>query len=275
MGEKIKLEDFEKFRIHLLENERSKNTIDAYYDNFKAFTKKYDEISKETMLDFKKWQLSLWKPKTVSLRRTCMNQYCKFIGHPEYMVKRIKIQRMTCVENVITVNEYKKLLDGLKADGNEKGYWMVQYLAKTGARASEFVRLTKTALDTGYCEMWTKGKIRRIYIPKDLIEESRAYFDGVKGEYLFRPKEECDRPYYSARGVAENLRRWAKRYGIRSEVMHPHSFRHLFAIEFLKKNSNIALLADLMGHSDVGTTAIYLRLSKEEQMKQFNEAMDW
>ena len=77
------------------------------------------------------------------------------------------------------------------------------------------------------------------------------------------------------RGVSENIRRWAGRYGIRKEVMHPHSFRHLYAVEFLKHNSNIALLADLMGHSSVSTTSIYLKLSREEQMRQFNEASDW
>lgn len=58
-------------------------------------------------------------------------------------------------------------------------------------------------------------------------------------------------------------------------MMHPHAFRHLFAIEFLKKNSNIALLADLMGHESVDTTAIYLRMSASEQAEQFNRAVDW
>jgi site-specific recombinase XerD len=79
----------------------------------------------------------------------------------------------------------------------------------------------------------------------------------------------------TSRGIDASIRRWAKKYGIRKEVAHPHSFRHLFAIEFLKKNSNIALLADLMGHSSVSTTSIYLKLSREEQMRQFNDASDW
>lgn len=77
------------------------------------------------------------------------------------------------------------------------------------------------------------------------------------------------------RNRRRSISRWAKKYGIRGEVAHPHSFRHLYAIEFLQHNSNIALLADLMGHSSVNTTSIYLKLSKEEQMRQFNEASDW
>lgn len=262
----------EEFRDYLMDLERSENTIDNYCRSVDIFFKKYGELSKENMLEFKRWQLEKWKPKTAHNRVVAMNQYCIFSGHPELCVKGIKIHGSSAVENVITVEEYYKLLNGLKSDGNEKGYWMIRYLAKTGARASEFVNLTKKSLDLGYCEMWTKGKIRRIYIPASLIEESRDFIAKQPSEYLF-----CGRggTKMTTRGLESNIKRWGKKYGVREEVAYPHSFRHLFAIEFLKQNSNIALLADLMGHSSVGTTAIYLKLSKEEQMRQLNEASNW
>ena len=267
MEEKIKA-----FRNYLIEEERSANTIDCYLKALKQFFEKYDDVTKENLLDFKRCQMEKWKPKTASNRITAMNMYCKFIGKPELKVKTIKIHQSSSVENVITVEEYNKLLDGLKKDGNKKGYWMVKFLAKTGARVSEFIRLDKTSLEKGYCEMWTKGKIRRIYIPKWLIEESQEYFSEVKGDFLFPSR---NGKQMSTRGVAENIKRWAMKYGVREEVAHPHSFRHLYAIEFLKQNPNISLLADLMGHSSVSTTSIYLKLSKEEQMRQFNEASNW
>lgn len=152
-----------EFRLYLMDQERSENTIDSYMDSIKIFFGKYAETNKENMLDFKKWQLERWKPKTVHNRIVAMNQFCIFINHPEYCVKAIKIHGSSSVENVITLDEYNLLLDGLKNDKNEKGYWMVKFLAKTGARVSEFVKLTKDCLENGYCEMWTKGKIRRIY----------------------------------------------------------------------------------------------------------------
>ena len=108
--------------------------------------------------------------------------------------------------------------------------------------------------------------------PKKLIEESLEYFRQQDSEYLFMNRN--GKPL-SSRGVSQLIKNWAKKYGIRKEVAHPHAFRHLYAIEFLKHNSNIALLADLMGHSDVNTTSIYLKLSTEEQMRQFNEASNW
>lgn len=264
----------EEFKQYLTNLERSENTIDVYTRTVNMFFKRYREVNRENMLDFKKQQLEKWKPATAFNRVVAMNQYCLFIGHSEYCVKGIKIHKKYSVENVITIGEYNMLLDGLRADNNERGYWMVKYLAKTGARVSEFIRLTKEALDMGYCEMWTKGKMRRIYIPQVLIEESRDYFSQVDGEFLF-PKKSGGQ--ITARGVSQDLQNWGKKYGIRKEVMHPHSFRHLFAIEFLKhdKHKDITLLADLMGHSSVETTAVYLKLSRDEQIVRFNEASNW
>ncbi len=173
------------FRMYLMDLERSPNTIDSYIRSAGIFFGRYDELNKGNMLDFKKWQLEKWKPKTAHNRIVAMNQFCIFMGHPEYCVKGIKIHGSSSVENVITLEEYYSLLGGLSNDGNEKGYWTVKFLAKTGARVSEFVRLTKDCLEKGYCEMWTKGKIRRIYVPQSLIGESREYFAGGRSGYLF------------------------------------------------------------------------------------------
>lgn len=137
---------------------------------------------------------------------------------------------------------------------------------------SELINMDKKCLNKGVCEIWTKGKIRRILIPDWLIEESKSYFEGVTGDYLFPSRYGGQ---MSTRGVATNINRWAKKYGIPEEVAHPHSFRHLFAIEFLKNNNNIALLSDLLGHESVDTTSIYLRLSESEQKRQFNDAVNW
>lgn len=268
--------EIEAFRRYLTELERSENTIDTYIWAVRIFFRQYQEISRENLLDFKKRQLEQWKPKTAHNRVVALNQFCMFLGHAEYCVKGIRIHQSTSVENVISITEYRRLLAGLKGDGNERGYWLISFLAHTGARVSEFVRLSRDGLTAGYCEMWTKGKVRRIYIPQSLIRRSREYFQRYFQEtdtdLLFVNR------YGGAlnnRSVAASIRSWAKKYGIRKEVAHPHAFRHLFAIEFLKKNSNIALLADLMGHSSVSTTSVYLKLSMEEQMRQFNETADW
>lgn len=262
----------EKFKDYLLEEEKAQNTIENYTKAVEIFFSSFSELSKKNMIAFKRRMIELHSPKTAANRCIAMNRFCEFYGKPECKVKSVKIHKTSTVENVITNEQYEKLLAGLQRDGNEKGYWMIKYLAKTGVRVSEFVRLDKKCLETGVCEIWTKGKIRRILIPDNLIAESRDYFAKVEGNLLFPSKYGGQ---MTTRGVAGQIQKWAGKYGIPPQVAHPHSFRHLFAIEFLKRNNNIALLSDLLGHESVDTTAIYLRLSAEEQKEQFNQAMGW
>lgn len=262
----------ESFREYLIEDEKSENTIDNYLYTADLFLTKYGELNKKNMIAFKKFLIDNYSPKTAANRCVAINKFCNFKGKPECKVKSVKIHKSTTVENVITIEQCQKMLDGLKSDGNEKGYWMIMFLSRTGVRVSELIQMDKKCLKKGVFELWTKGKIRKILIPDRLIKESRSYFDSVEGEYLF-PSKYGGR--MTTRGVAENIKRWSKRYGIPEEVAHPHSFRHLFAKEFLKKNKNIALLSDLLGHESVDTTAIYLRMSEEEQREQFNKSMNW
>ena len=75
--------------------------------------------------------------------------------------------------------------------------------------------------------------------------------------------------------ISSQIKKYGLKYGIREEVLHPHAFRHLFAILFLKQNKNIALLSDVLGHESLNTTAIYLRLSAAEQKKQIDKTVNW
>lgn len=268
MGE-CKIEDFEEW---LIENEKSENTINNYLYAVKQFFLEYDEVTKRNMIDFKKKKLEEFSSKTAATRCIGMNQYCKFIGKDDCTVKAIKIHKQNSVENVPSIEEYEYLLECLRKDKKWKTYWMVQFLAKTGARVSEFVRFKRKCLEEGEVVLWTKGKIRKILIPKDLIENSKEYFKNVPDdEYLFPNRYGG---MMTTRGV-DSILKQCQKYGIRKEILHAHAFRHLYAIRFLKNNSNIALLADLLGHESVDTTAIYLRLSAEEQREQFNNAMNW
>lgn len=262
----------EEFREWLMENERSENTIDNYMYALELFFSMFDCITKKNLIDFKSELLKKNSPKTAANRCIAMNRYCDFIGKPECKTKSIKIHKQNNVENVPTLEEYEQLLEFLKKDEKWKTYWMIQFLAKTGARVSEFVRFEHEHLKKGEVTLWTKGKIRKILIPQDLIEESKNYFNSVPNQKYLFPNRYGGQ--MTTRGVAEAIKR-CKKYGIREEILHPHAFRHLYAVQFLNRNKNIALLADLMGHENVDTTAIYLRLSAEEQREQFNSAMKW
>ena len=265
-------EQLEKFREWLLDNERAENTIDAYVRAATQFFEMFTELSKKNMIEFKKIKLKENSPKTAANRCIAMNQFCDFVGKPECKVKSIKIHKQSTIENVPTIEEYYYLLEQLKNDGDMRTYWIIQFLARTGARASEFVRFERNSLEKGEVVLWTKGKIRKILIPEGLIRESRDYFFKAPDSQWLFPNRYGKQ--MTTRGLDSIIKKCGK-YGIRKEILHAHAFRHLYAIQFLKSNNNIALLADLMGHESVDTTAIYLRLSAQEQKKQFNCAMNW
>lgn len=262
----------DEFKKHLMNLERAPSTIESYTAAVKAFYGRYEELTKENMIDFKQWQMGLYKPKTAALRCVAMNVYCDFVGRADCKVKGIKLPKRTSVENVITLQEYRYFLERLAEDQKWKVYYMVKFLAATGCRASELTKLEKSCLESGEFTLWTKGKIRRILIPKNLIKESKAYFETVDSVYLFPNKYGGQ---ISTGGIGCQIKKYGRKYGIREEVLHPHAFRHLFAILFLKQNKNIALLSDILGHESLNTTAIYLRLSAAEQKKQIDRTVNW
>lgn len=261
----------EAFRAKLVEDEKSPSTIRGYCSAVDLFFKEYRELTKENVVSFKRSQVENFSPKTAANRITAINCYCSFVGRYDCRVKTVRMQEKPTVENVITREQLGTLTAGLLEDGNIRGYWMILFLARTGVRASEFVRLDKSGIETGVCEMWTKGKIRRIRIPDILIRQSRDYFETVPGRLLF-PNRFGDQ--MTTRGIASNIARWAVKYGIPKEVAHPHSFRHFFALEFLEVNKDIVLLKDIMGHESIDTTAVYLKRSEEAQREEFNRAME-
>lgn len=267
-------EQMTRFFTYLENKELSQNTIDAYMSSMKGFFSVFDEISKENGL---RWKNNLLndgiKPKSVNVKLNAFNSFCTMLGKENEKVKTVRLHNATAVNNVISAADYQKLLAGLSEDGNLKWYFAVKLLAATGARVSEAVRLRKQDLDKGYAEMWTKGKMRRIYIPDSFKNESKEFYAELEPtDFLIISKYGTQ---ITTRGIAQMLQNFAKRYDIDKAVMHPHSFRHLFALEFLKRNGNLSLLADIMGHSSVSTTAIYTRMTKEQQQQEINKTIDW
>jgi len=263
--------EIEQFRQWLEEREVAENTIESYCYSMKSFFADFDEANLKNGLAWKRQLMdSGMKASTINLRICGFNCYLKFKEIP-LTLKRFKVQKTFAVENVISREEYERLLDCLQKDGKERMYWNVKLLAMTGARVSEYIRLKKSDLDRGYAELWTKGKIRRIYIPEKL-QEAHYWQEFPDDKALATNK--LGKPL-STRGVDWELKQCARIYGIDPKKMHPHAFRHLFALEFLKQTKDISLLADVLGHSSVSTTAIYTRMTQEQQSTAINNAVNW
>ena len=148
-------------------------------------------------------------------------------------------------------------------------------MATTGARVSELIQIKAEHIKLGYVDLYSKGgKLRRIYIPKSLREETLTWLDekGIDSGFIFLNKYG---KRITTRGISRQLKRMAMRYGINPDVVYPHSFRHRFAKSFLERYNDIAFLADLMGHESIETTRIYLRKTSAEQQTLIDAVVDW
>ena len=269
-------EEIEKeFENFLIDCEESENTIKQYKYSLKTYIQEIGQVlDKSNLKKYKEILLSKRKPKTVNVRIAGIIKFIKFYAdykkdkrYEEIIIKNVKMQNKTYLNNVISLEEFKQMYDKVKNTKREKYYYLIKFMGYTGARISEVVKLDVTSVKNGYMETISKGsKFRRIYIPKDFQNELIKYIDERHIEdKLFN---------ITPRGISNMLKKIAEELDIDSKKVHPHSFRHMFAINFLKDNKDITLLADLLGHSNLDTTKIYLRRTEEEQRKIINN-INW
>lgn len=269
MNQKITFEQF------LRKENLSTNTADVYCWTAEYFIRHFGTVASETLLAYKGYLMENFKPKTVNLRIQAINKYLEFLGLTQLRLKSIKIQQKNFLENVISNADYAFLKKQLKNDGKAEWYFVVWYLAATGARVSELVQIKVEHVNLGYFDLYTKGgKLRRLYIPKKLKLETLAWLkktNRITG-YLFLNRYG---QRITPRGIAQQLKKYALKYGLDTKVVYPHSFRHRYAKNFLEKYNDIALLADLMGHESIETTRIYLRRTASEQQALIDRIVTW
>lgn len=265
----------ENFKTFLINGNMAKNTVSAYCYAVNDYFVRHRVLNKKNLLLYKTYLIENFKPKTVNLRIQALNKYLEFEGKTKLRLKSVKVQQRTYLENVISNADYTFLKNRLKKEENKEWYFVVRFLAATGARVSELVQIKVEHVRMGYFDIYTKGgKIRRLFIPKALRKETEEWLMiiGRESGYLFlnRFGERI-----TTRGIAQQLKNYADKYGLNTKVVYPHSFRHRFAKNFLEKFNDIALLADLMGHESIETTRIYLRRTSAEQQEIVDKVITW
>ena len=265
----------EKFKEFLVLSNMAKNTVSAYVYAVNDFNSRHSQLTKKELLLYKAYLIETFKPKTVNLRIQALNKFLEFVRKPKLRLKSVKVQQRTYLENVISNADYMFLKNKLKKENNMEWYFVVRFLAATGARVSELVQLKVEHVNVGYYDIYTKGgKIRRLFIPKKLREETLVWLSKKDRDsgYLFL-NHFGER--ITTRGIAQQLKNIAVRYGLNQKVVYPHSFRHRYAKNFLERFNDIFLLADLMGHESIETTRIYLRRTASEQQDIVDQIITW
>lgn len=263
------------FSNYLKEKNLSNNTISAYVYTIEMFDGMFKEVNKDNVLAFKGYLLEHFKVKTVNLRIQAVNKYLEYLNKKELQITAVKIQQKPFLENVISDADYEYLKRALKKDKNYEWYFVVRFLAATGARVSELIQIKVEHIKLGHLDLYSKGgKTRRIYIPETLRKEALKWLNDIKRDsgYIFLNNKGS---IITTRGISIQLKKLAVKYGINPDVVYPHSFRHRFAKNFIEKYNDISLLADLMGHDSIETTRIYLRRTSTEQREIVDKIITW
>ena len=264
-----------EFERHLRETNLSENTIASYLFAVRQYNEQYDGITQKNLKAYKVWLIENYKPKTVNLRLRAINCYLESIGKAKWKMPFVRVQQKAFLENVISEADYEYFKSSLKRDDEMFWYFVIRFLAATGARVSELIQIKVEHIKLGHLDLYSKGgKLRRIYIPKSLQDESLSWLADNHQEsgFIFLNKYG---ERITTRGISGQLKKLAVRYDINPAVVYPHSFRQRFAKSFLERCNDIAFLADLMGHESIETTRIYLRKTSTEQRAIVDQVVDW
>lgn len=252
-------------------------TIKSYTRTMEYYFKKYNALSKHNLLAYKDYLINReYAPKTINSRINALNKYCDFCNRKSLKLSLVKVQNKPFLDNIISEEDYKYFVRKLKEDEDYGTYFLVKFMACTGARVSELIKFKVEHVYTGYMDIYAKGgKFRRVYIPTRLRNEAIKWFEATGREegLIFKNK---NGETIGTTGVSYKIKQAAKRYKrLDLKSIYPHSFRHYFAIHFLRKHYDLLLLADVLGHNSLETTKIYTRMSSAEQASIINEVVDW
>lgn len=268
-------DDLEQFRLYLQEKKLSANSISSYLGSLRLYGSLYPAVTAANTTKFRSYLIQHYKPSTVNQRICGLNHYLDYAGKSQYRLPSVRLQTPSFLDAVISNKDYLALKRKLKKNGPEQWFFVVWFLGATGARVSELLKFKVEHLSWGYMDLCSKGgKVRRIYIPDPLCREASSWCHrrGSKSGYLFVNRS--GRPL-SARGIHQQLKHYAQMYHINPSTVYPHSFRHRFAMNFLRRFNDIALLADLLGHDNVETTRLYLTRSAREQQSIIDKLVTW
>ncbi|MCI8611936.1 MAG: tyrosine-type recombinase/integrase [Clostridiales bacterium] len=263
------IQDFEK---HLREEEKSENTIEKYIRDVQAFMTFADneEIRKDIVIDYKNKLISEnYAIRSINSMLASLNSLFAFLGWVDCKVKSIKLQRQIYCpeEKELTKAEYTRLVNTAKQKGNERLNLILQTICGTGIRVSELQYITVESAKSGEATVSLKGKTRTVFIIKDLKQKLLRYAAEQKIESGMIFITRIGKPM-SRTNIWREMKSLCEQAGVNPQKVFPHNLRHLFARTFYSIEKDIAKLADILGHSSINTTRIYIISTGNEHRRR-------
>ena len=260
------------FSRYLRQNERSEGTIENYLRHVRAFAAWLDgaPVTKEAACAWKAHLMdSGYTPGTVNAMLVPLNRLFDFLGCQECRVKALRLQRQLFRDDSreLTRTEYGRLIATALGTGKERLALLMEAICATGIRVSEVQYLTVEAVERGRAEIALKGKIRTILIPSKLRRKLLKYARRQKtasGEiFVTRSGKRLSR-----KQIWAEMKAVCAAAGVVPSKVFPHNLRHLFARTFYRVCRDVAKLADVLGHSSIETTRIYLIATGTEHARE-------
>ena len=252
------IQDFEK---HLSLDEKSRNTIEKYLRDVNAFTVfvKAREVSKTVVMSFKTSLVGKYEVTSANSMIAAVNAFLRFVGWADCCIKQFKVQKKVFCseEKELTKAEYVRLVSAAKQKGNERLNLILQTICGTGIRVSELQFITVETVRKGEAVVSCKNKTRTVFIVRELQKKLLNYIKakGITAGCVFitksgKPMSRCN--------IWREMKALCEQAEVSPDKVFPHNLRHLFARTFYGIEKDIAKLADILGHSSINTTRIYI-----------------
>ena len=258
-GRVITTEMIAEFKDHLILEERSAATIQKYIRDIKAFAK-YAEgaVTRETVIAYKKHLQEHYAVRSVNSMLASINSLFVFLGWHDLKVKALKLQQVYCPEEKeLTKAEYTRLCKAAQRRHNERLNLILQTICGTGIRVSELQFITVEAAKCGEAVVRCKGKTRAVFIVRELRQKLLRYAaeQNIQSGMIFVTR--TGKPI-SRTNIWREMKALCVEANVNPQKVFPHNLRHLFARVFYGIEKDIAKLADILGHSSINTTRIYI-----------------
>ena len=262
------------FKQQLKSEEREQSTIEKYMRELKLLGAWLVErpVTAEIVSGWKNYlRTAGYKPETVNGKLSAVNKFLSCMGWGECCVKYLKIQRrlFRSTGRELTKDEYTRLVETAQGLGKTRLALLIETICATGIRVSEVKYITAEALRAGRADISLKGKIRTVLLPGKLCRKLQKYAKKQKitsGEvFLTRSGKGVSR-----RQIWAEMKALCKQARVAPSKVFPHNLRHLFARTFYRVSRDVAKLADVLGHSSIETTRIYLISTGAEHVRQLD-----
>ena len=266
--------EVERFAESLRRDEREPGTIEAYLRSLRRFAAwaAGRKLTKELL---SAWKAELsgrgYRPESVNAMLAAVNKFFVCMGRPDCKVKYLKVQRRMFrrAERELTKAEYRRLVETARACGKDRLALLMETICATGIRVSEVRYITVEAVGAGVAQIAMKGKVRTILLPQKLCRRLVKYakMKKIASGKIFLTR---DGKSLSRKCIWTEMKKLCGLAGVAGSKVFPHNLRHVFARTFYQVCRDVVRLADVLGHSSIDTTRIYLLTTGKEYARQLD-----